>query len=82
MPVSPAVKFYDPLTERWITMPAAPVIERPKPKTEAEKLNDRITQNIRIAQHSKLWDAIEATATATQMSQPCRDGSESGASAS
>jgi hypothetical protein len=61
-------KFYDSITERWYEMKAAPVIERYKPPTLAGVLSAKTRQNIRIAEHAHVWRAIEATATATQMS--------------
>lgn len=61
-------KFYDTLTERWYEMKAAPVIERTKPPTVAEERAAASNSEIRIATQAHVWQAIEATATATQMS--------------
>jgi hypothetical protein len=66
----------------WYEMPTAPVVERYKPPTLAGVLSDKTRQNLRIAEHAHVWQAIEATATATQMSTSCPDGSESAASES
>jgi hypothetical protein len=67
-------KFYDTLTERWYEMPAAPAIERAKPPTVAEERAAASSSEIRIAEHARVWQAIEATATATQMSTEIEDG--------
>lgn len=74
--------FYDPISERWFDMQTAPLIDRYKPPTLAEELSARSLQTTRVAAHAHLWDAIVSTATATQMSTPCPDGSESAASES
>lgn len=61
-------RWYDPLTELWYEMPTAPVIERTKPPTVAEERAAASNSEIRIATQAHVWQAIEATATATQMS--------------
>lgn len=63
--------FYDPITERWYDMKTPPLIERYKPPTVAAQLAAKANQSIRIAEHAHVWQAIEATATATQMSTAC-----------
>ena len=77
MPDSPAIKFFDPLTERWIVMPT-----KPPPVKVIEPEENSYTKTVRLVRQMRIWQAIEATATATQMSKPCRDGSESDASES
>jgi len=77
-----SAKFYDPLTERWYTMPSAPVVERYKPPTVADALAEKNQQNFRIGEHAHIWRAIEATATATQTATQCPDGSGSAESES
>jgi hypothetical protein len=68
-------KFYDPLTERWYQMPEKS--EPPKPPIVTPK-----TVSVLSAGDKATWDAIVSTATATQMSGACPDGSESAEGAS
>lgn len=65
-----SASWYDPISERWRKMP------EPVKPIHAQAVPEGIYERAsRLLRESKLWKAIEATATATQMSQPCPDGS-------
>jgi hypothetical protein len=72
-------KWFDPLTERWHTMP-----EPVKPPPSIEVPEGIYTRAARIMRENSIWEAVTATATASQMSQetPCHAGSGSDESAS
>jgi hypothetical protein len=69
-------KFYDSITERWYEMPEKATRERTRFERFVDEL-DKLREGAKKRHDEKLWEAVTATATASQMSTEteCPDGS-------